>query len=87
MTRCPPDVRNETRAEPTSPEEPVTATVSGSALRLVIDRRARRSPASCVCRYAKPECSRELPPVRDLSETHQVACHLYRDTAENMLSR
>jgi peptide/nickel transport system ATP-binding protein len=38
------------------------------------------------CSYAKPECSRDLPPVRMLSDTHYVSCHLHKETAENMLS-
>ena len=38
------------------------------------------------CSYARPECSRDLPPTRWLSDTHHVSCHLYKDTAENMLS-
>ena len=37
------------------------------------------------CTYAKPECSRDLPLVRWLSDTHCVSCHLYNETAENML--
>ena len=39
------------------------------------------------CAYAKPECSRDLPQVKWLSDTHYVACHLYDDTVENMLRR
>ena len=39
------------------------------------------------CAYAKPECSRDLPEVKWLSDTHYVACHLYDDTVENMLRR
>ena len=38
------------------------------------------------CSYAKPECSRDIPQVRWLSDTHHVSCHLYNETAENMLS-
>ena len=37
------------------------------------------------CSHAKPECSRDLPQVRWLSDTHFVSCHLYNETAENML--
>jgi len=37
------------------------------------------------CAYAKPECSQEPPQVRWLSDTHYVSCHLYNETAENML--
>jgi peptide/nickel transport system ATP-binding protein len=37
------------------------------------------------CSYAKPECSRDLPQVRWLSDTHYVSCHLYNETVENML--
>jgi peptide/nickel transport system ATP-binding protein len=37
------------------------------------------------CSYAKPECSRDLPQMRWLSDTHYVSCHLYNETAENML--
>ena len=39
------------------------------------------------CSYAKPECSRDLPQMRWLSDTHYVSCHLYNETAENMLFR
>jgi len=39
------------------------------------------------CSYAKPECSRELPLMRWLSDTHYVSCHLYKETTENMLVR
>lgn len=39
------------------------------------------------CSYAKPECSRDLPQIRWLSDTHYVSCHLYSETAENMLLR
>lgn len=39
------------------------------------------------CSYAKPECSRDLPQVRRFSDTHYVFCHLYNETAENMLLR
>jgi peptide/nickel transport system ATP-binding protein len=39
------------------------------------------------CSYAKPECSRDLPQMRWLSDTHYVYCHLYNETAENMLFR
>ena len=38
------------------------------------------------CSYAKPECSRDLPQVKWLSDTHYVSCHLYNETAENQLS-
>ena len=38
------------------------------------------------CSYAKPECSRDLPEMRWLNDTHYVSCHLYKETAENMLS-
>ncbi|MEN6485113.1 MAG: ABC transporter ATP-binding protein [Syntrophobacteraceae bacterium] len=37
------------------------------------------------CSYAKPECSRDLPKVRWLNDTHYVCCHLYNETVENML--
>jgi len=37
------------------------------------------------CTYAKPECSRDLPQIRWLSDTHYVHCHLYNETVENML--
>jgi len=37
------------------------------------------------CAYAKPECSRDFPQVRWLSDTHYVSCHLYNETLENML--
>jgi peptide/nickel transport system ATP-binding protein len=37
------------------------------------------------CSYARPECSRDLPQVRWIGETHYVSCHLYNETAENML--
>ena len=37
------------------------------------------------CSFARPECSRDLPKVKWLSDTHYVACHLYNETAENML--
>jgi peptide/nickel transport system ATP-binding protein len=37
------------------------------------------------CSYAKPECSRDLPQVRWLNDTHYVSCHLYNETVENML--
>ena len=37
------------------------------------------------CSYAKPECLRDLPQVRWLSDTHYVSCHLYNETTENML--
>jgi peptide/nickel transport system ATP-binding protein len=37
------------------------------------------------CSYARPGCSRDLPQVRWLSDTHHVACHLYNETVENML--
>jgi peptide/nickel transport system ATP-binding protein len=37
------------------------------------------------CSHARPECSRDLPQVRWLSDTHYVSCHLYDETAENML--
>lgn len=37
------------------------------------------------CTYAKSECSRDLPQVRWLSDTHYVCCHLYNETVENML--
>jgi peptide/nickel transport system ATP-binding protein len=37
------------------------------------------------CSYAKPECSRDLPQLRWLSDTHHVSCHLYNETTENML--
>jgi len=37
------------------------------------------------CAYAKPECSRDFPQVRWLSDTHYVSCHLYNETVENML--
>ena len=37
------------------------------------------------CTYAKPECSRDLPQVKWLSDTHYVSCHLYNETVENML--
>ena len=37
------------------------------------------------CSYAKPECLRDLPQVRWLSDTHYVSCHLYNETVENML--
>jgi peptide/nickel transport system ATP-binding protein len=37
------------------------------------------------CSYAKPECSRDLPEVRWLSDTHYVCCHLYRETLDNKL--
>ena len=39
------------------------------------------------CSYVKPECSRDLPQMRWLSDTHYVHCHLYNETAENMLLR
>ena len=39
------------------------------------------------CTYAKSECSRDLPQMRWLSNTHYVSCHLYNETAENMLFR
>jgi peptide/nickel transport system ATP-binding protein len=39
------------------------------------------------CTYATPECSQALPPVKWLSDTHYVCCHLYKDTVENMLER
>ncbi len=39
------------------------------------------------CSYVKPECSRDLPQVRWLSDTHYVCCHLYNETVENMLLR
>ena len=46
-------------------------------------------PAGCAfhprCDYAKPECSRTLPAVKQLSGTHFVRCHLYNGTNENML--
>ena len=46
-------------------------------------------PTGCAfhprCAYAKPECSRDLPQVRWLSDTHYVSCHLYNETTENML--
>ncbi len=37
------------------------------------------------CSYVKPECSRDLPPVKWLNDTHCVSCHLYNETSENML--
>ncbi len=37
------------------------------------------------CSYAKPECSRDFPEMRWLSDTHYVSCHLYNDTLENKL--
>jgi peptide/nickel transport system ATP-binding protein len=37
------------------------------------------------CSYAKPECSRDLPQVRWLNDTHYVSCHLYNETVENKL--
>ena len=37
------------------------------------------------CDYAKPECSKDLPSSRWLSDTHYVECHLYNNTHENML--
>jgi peptide/nickel transport system ATP-binding protein len=37
------------------------------------------------CSYAKPECSRDLPQMRWLSDTHYVSCHLYNETIENKL--
>jgi peptide/nickel transport system ATP-binding protein len=47
-------------------------------------------PTGCAfhprCAYAKPECSQKLPEVRWLSDTHYVSCHLYNETAENMLT-
>jgi peptide/nickel transport system ATP-binding protein len=39
------------------------------------------------CTYRKPECSRDIPQMRWLSDTHYVFCHLYNETAENMLFR
>jgi len=46
-------------------------------------------PTGCAfhprCSYAKPECSRDLPQVKWLSDTHCVSCHLYNETTENML--
>ena len=39
------------------------------------------------CTYAKSECSRDLPQMRWLSDTHYVCCHLYNETVENMLFR
>ena len=37
------------------------------------------------CSHAKPECSRDLPETRWLSDTHYVSCHLYNETLENKL--
>ena len=37
------------------------------------------------CSYAKPECSRDLPETRWLSDTHYVSCHLYNESLENKL--
>jgi peptide/nickel transport system ATP-binding protein len=37
------------------------------------------------CDYARAECSQHLSEVRQLSDTHFVRCHLYKDTVENML--
>ncbi len=37
------------------------------------------------CSYARPECSRDLPETRWLSDTHHVSCHLYDETLENKL--
>jgi len=37
------------------------------------------------CSYAKPECSRDLPEMKWLSDTHYVSCHLYNETLENKL--
>jgi len=46
-------------------------------------------PSGCAfhprCSYAKPECSRDLPQIKWLSDTHYVSCHLYNETDENML--
>ena len=39
------------------------------------------------CSYAKPECSRDFPEPRWLSDTHHVSCHLYDETIQNMLPR
>lgn len=37
------------------------------------------------CDYAMADCSRLLPPMKQLSDTHFVQCHLYRDTDRYML--
>ena len=37
------------------------------------------------CDYARPECSLQLPPIRRISDTHYVQCHLYADTDKSML--
>ena len=46
-------------------------------------------PAGCAfhprCSYAKPECSRDLPEARRVSDTHYVCCHLYNETVESKL--
>jgi peptide/nickel transport system ATP-binding protein len=37
------------------------------------------------CAHATARCSRDLPELRWVSETHHVSCHLYAETTENML--
>ena len=37
------------------------------------------------CDYARPECSRQLPAIKRISDTHYVQCHLYGDTDKSML--
>ena len=37
------------------------------------------------CEYARPECSECEPEVKWFSETHNVRCHLYDETNEDML--
>ncbi len=37
------------------------------------------------CSYARAECSRDLPNVKWLSDTHYISCHLYNETSENKL--
>ena len=37
------------------------------------------------CNYAMPKCAETPPPVKWLSDTHYVRCHLYENTGENRL--
>ena len=51
MTRWPPLLKNAQSAVPMSPDDPVTATVSGRSRSPAIFRCAARSAASWLCRY------------------------------------
>jgi len=37
------------------------------------------------CDFARPECSKEQPINKKISETHYIECHLYNETTENKL--